>query len=177
MVFDCSCIDNSIQPPTKCFSTQFFICLCILAFLQLVVASFVLFLSSPPFAPLFLSWLCLLFLLTSLTQSLLPMLPWRSSYWNALAERHSDPMDGWAGCQADSMFGVIFYYLTQGSVVHCCHCKSNRQSFGVWEVDGRNLLGGRFTLSSEAMQGKTDVMADKRFPNYWAKDIWLWVKS
>ncbi len=33
MVFNCSCIVNSsIQPPTKCLSPQFFLCLCILTF-------------------------------------------------------------------------------------------------------------------------------------------------
>ena len=48
MVFDCSCIvySSSIQPPTKCLSAQFFLCLCILTFFHLVVASFFLF-SSP----------------------------------------------------------------------------------------------------------------------------------
>ena len=51
MVFDCSCIVySSIQPPTKCLFPQFFLCLCILTFLHLVVASFVLFSSSSPYA-------------------------------------------------------------------------------------------------------------------------------
>ena len=51
MVFDFSCIVySSIQPPTKCLFPQFFLCLCILTFLHMVVASFVLFSSSPPYA-------------------------------------------------------------------------------------------------------------------------------
>ena len=51
MVFDFSCIVySSIQPPTKCLFSQFFLCLCILTFLHLVVASFVLFSSSSPYA-------------------------------------------------------------------------------------------------------------------------------
>ena len=51
MVFDFSCIVySSIQPPTKCLFPQFFLCLCILTFLHLVVASFVLFSSSSPYA-------------------------------------------------------------------------------------------------------------------------------
>ncbi len=51
MVFDFSCIVySSIQPPTKCLFPQLFLCLCILTFLHLVVASFVLFSSSSPYA-------------------------------------------------------------------------------------------------------------------------------
>ncbi len=51
MVFDFSCIVySSIQPPTKCLFPQFFLCLCILTFLHLVVASRVLFSSSSPYA-------------------------------------------------------------------------------------------------------------------------------
>jgi hypothetical protein len=44
LVFDCSFIVySSIQPPTKCLSPHFLLCLCILTFLHFVVASFVLF--------------------------------------------------------------------------------------------------------------------------------------
>ncbi len=58
MVFDCSyCIVySSIQPPTKCRSPQFPLCLCVLAFLHLVVASFVLSSSSSPYALFSVHW-------------------------------------------------------------------------------------------------------------------------
>ncbi len=51
MVFDCSfLVYSSIQPLAKCLSPHFFHCLvCILTFLHLVVASFVLFSSSSPY--------------------------------------------------------------------------------------------------------------------------------
>ena len=95
-VFECSCIVCSIDPATKCLSPQFFLCLWILAFLQLVVASIVLFSSSSPYA--IFSVICKLIMLAVyfvFTQSLLPMLPWRSCNWIALAERLSDCLDGW----------------------------------------------------------------------------------
>ncbi len=48
VAFDCSCIVNTIQPPTKCLFPQLFLFCCIPAFLQLVIASFVLLSSSSP---------------------------------------------------------------------------------------------------------------------------------
>ena len=45
----CSCmVYCSIQPPTQCLPPHFFLCLCILTFLHLGVASFVLFYPPPP---------------------------------------------------------------------------------------------------------------------------------